>query len=252
SGLDVIDTLRNDMGDVPAVVITGRGDTASLTEASQRRPLELMTKPLNLDRLRNTIFEELHRQTNARNQGQTLPIELRNTCTDLTGAYRSLSEELHIYQLAVQYQLWLLGSRSDDDVFRAFFRTFIRRSGSVYGTAFVCDSNAELRVIGRFGVPKPDSLGFCQHLTDPLIDVLLNDPHVQILDASDETYVYDEAIQPYLPGISVLAIPLIPTLGEMIGVIFLYRKGEQPFVDKDVELAKTMSYPTAVSIRRND
>ena len=56
TGLDVIDSLRADIaGDIPAIVITGMGDPETLTEASRHRPAELMTKPLDLDRLRQTI-----------------------------------------------------------------------------------------------------------------------------------------------------------------------------------------------------
>ena len=43
TGLDVIDSLRNDIGDIPAIVITGVGDPEVLTEASRYRPGELMT-----------------------------------------------------------------------------------------------------------------------------------------------------------------------------------------------------------------
>ena len=68
----------------------------------------------------------------------------------------------------------------------------------------------------------------------------------------DEMELFDESIQRYLPGITVLAIPLIPAPGEMIGVIMLYRKGEQPFTSEDMELAQLLAFPTAVAVRRND
>ncbi len=43
TGLDVLDALD---ARVPAVVITGRRDPAAMTEASRRRPLEIMSKRL--------------------------------------------------------------------------------------------------------------------------------------------------------------------------------------------------------------
>ena len=252
SGLDVIDRVRHDVGDVPAVVITGQGDAASFSEASRHRPLELMTKPLNLDRLRSTISRELHRRADIEQRRSQAEAALHNTCTDLTGAYRALSEQVLGHRTVIQYQGELIVGRSDDDVFRAFFRMFVQQSGSVFGIALVCDSNAELRITGRFGVPKPDGLEFCRMLSDPLTDILLTDPFVQLVEAGDEPEAYDESIRRYLPGLSVLAIPLIPAPGEMIGMVLLYRKGEQPFTDEDIELANMISYPTAIAVRRND
>ena len=252
SGLDFIDRLRQDVGDVPAVVITGQGDVASFSEASRCRPLELMTKPLNLDRLRDTISQELHRLAESERSNTQTETTLRNTCTELMGAYRDLSGQLMDHQLIIQYQGDLIAGKTDDDVFRAFFRSFVQQSGPMFGIALVCDPNAELRIIGRFGVPKPDSLEFCRLLSEPLTDVILDNPSVQLIETGDEPEAYDESIQPYLPGLSVLAIPLIPLPGEMIGVVLLYRKGEQPFTEEDIVLGRMLSYPTAVAVRRND
>ena len=61
SGVDVVDHLRNSMGEVPTVFITGKGDEASLSEATSRKPLELMTKPLNIQHLRDTVSREIAR-----------------------------------------------------------------------------------------------------------------------------------------------------------------------------------------------
>ncbi len=266
SGLDVIDNLRESMGDVPTVVITGKGDAESLSEASRRRPLELMTKPLNIQRLRDTISQEITRQEDVESDIEDAPgISTASQAQDLISeqqffentfmlaeAYRSLSDRALMDKTLISYQMDLIESKNDDDVFRSFFRAFVRRSGAVLGAALVCNSNAELRVVGRFGVPHPDNLEFCQHLSEPLVDLLLATPCVQTIDAMDEVELFDEAIQPYLPGITLLAIPLIPAPGEMIGVITLYRKGEQPFTSEDVELAQNLAFPTAVAVRRND
>ena len=252
SGLDVIDRLRHDVGDIPAVVITGRSDVDSFSEASRCRPLELMTKPLNLDRLRDTISQELHRRAETEQSNTQTETTLRNTCTELMGAYRDLSGQLLEHQVIIEYQGNLITGKTDDDVFRAFFRIFVQQSGPVFGIALVCDPNAELRITGRFGVPRPDGLEFCRMLSEPLTDVLLGNPCVQLIETGDEPEGYDESIQRYLPGLSVLAIPLIPSPGEMIGMVLLYRKGEQPFTEEDIELGRMISYPTAVAVRRND
>ncbi|MBN1553399.1 MAG: response regulator [Phycisphaerae bacterium] len=252
SGLDVIDNLRDNVGDVPAVVITGHSDAESLTEASRHRPIELMTKPLNLDRLRTTIAQELHRLAQGNEAKTRVSEDLRGTCLDMTRSYRTLSDQVLHHRLMIQFQQGLLASKTDDDVFRAFFRTFVRRAGAVSGAALVCDSSAELRVIGRFGVPQPDSLEFCKRLADPMIDILLADPHVQLVDGGEEVELFDESIRRFVPGMNLLVIPLIPAPGEMIGVVILYRKGEQPFNTEEIDLAKMMSYPTAIAVRRND
>lgn len=265
SGLDVIDSLRNSMGDVPTVVITGKGDAASLSEASQRRPIELMTKPLNIQRLRDTISREMARLEKRQpdeadmpspnlydEKQQILETRLRENSLQLSEAYRSLSDRTLANQTLIRYQQELIAAKSDDDVFRSFFRAFVRKSGTLLGAALVCDSDAELRVVGRFGVPHPDNLEFCQNLSEPLIDILLGAPAVQTIDAMDEQELFNESIQRYLPGISLLVIPLIPTPGEMIGMIMLYRKGEQPFISEDVDLAQLLAYPTAAAVRRND
>ncbi|HUS47408.1 MAG TPA: response regulator [Phycisphaerae bacterium] len=269
SGLDVIDRLRGQIGELPAVVITGYGDAQSLSEASRRRPVELMTKPLDLAQLRRTIRQELTRQADAkrtrkrtlrlRRLARTINLErkeaqqqLQTTCADLAEAYRALSAQLAVQQVAINYQRDLLASRTDDDVFRALFRLFVRRSGPVFGAALVCDANADLQIIGRFGVPGPDGAAFCQSLSQPMVDSVLANPRVTLIDAGEQAETFDPPIRKYLVGLSVLAIPLMPASGEMIGLVVLYRKGEQPFTEADVSLAEIISLPTAVAVKRND
>lgn len=269
TGLEVIDALRSQMGDIPAVVITGYGDAKTLTEASRRRPVELMTKPLDLVRLRNTVEEALDRQTDMRRSrrrtkrlrrlARTINIERKNihrqldkTCASLATAYRSLSSQLSLQQMVISYQNDLVSARNDDDVFRSLFRVIIERSGPVYGVAMVCDASAELQIVGRFGVPVPDNLAFCQELSRPIIEVVLVSPACTLIDAAEEADMFCESIREYLPGVTILAIPLIPAAGEMIGLVVLYRKGEQPFCDSDIGLAELIAPATALAIRRND
>ena len=265
SGLDVMENLRRTVGEVPSVVITGRDDVASFSEASRYRPIELMTKPLNIARLQETITKEVDRQTNQQIESPEIPAvgsgdmgdmivekQLRQTCAELSGAYRSLSDQISRSNHVIRHQYELISAKNDDDVFRLFFQTFAHESGPVFGAALVCDAEAELRVVGRFGVPGPDSLEFCQSLSEPLIENLLVNPQSQIIEVCDNVDLFDVSIRRFLPGLTVLAVPLIPAPGEMIGMVMLYRKGEQPFEEHDIELADRISYPTAAAIRRND
>jgi len=269
TGLDVIDQLRTDEDDLPAVVITGGTDPAAFTEASRRRPVELMTKPLDIPRLRQTVRDELARQRGRRRarvraqrlrrlarrrniEHRTVHEQLDGTCANLVTAYRTLSSQFHVQEVVLEYQRDLLSARNDHDVFRTLFRMYVARSGPVHGVALVCDEEANLQIIGRFGVPQPDNPAFCQALAQPMIESLLSRPQSLLIDAGEEPEVFDEAVRPFLVGLSVLAVPLIPEAGELIGVLVLYRKGEQPFLERDVALANMVAYPTALAIRRND
>ena len=81
-------------------------------------------------------------------------------------------------QTVINYQNSMIAAHNDDEVFAAMFRIFAARTGPLHGVAMVCDENAKLNIIGRFGVPKPDELGFCQKLTPPLVDQILKTPAV--------------------------------------------------------------------------
>ena len=269
TGLEVLDTLAREANDVPAVVVTGFKDAEALSEASQRRPLEIMTKPLDLDRLRRTVRKALsdaaqarrsHRRTQRlRHLARTINLErksvvrqLDTTCAGLAAAYRSLSGRMAMQNVVIDYQRELLPARNDDDVFRALFRLFVQRSGAVFGIAMACDGNAELQICGRFGVPAPDNFEFCRALTPPVIEAVLANPAPAMIDAGERADQFEEGVRKFLPGVTLLAVPLIPAPGEMIGLIVLYRKGEQPFTDSDLVLAEMISTPTAVAVRRND
>lgn len=269
-GLEVIDRIRSAAkNEIPAVVITGYHDAQTLTKASRCRPVELMTKPLDVERLRTTVREELDRQSvyrrhrrrdrRVRHLARKLKIEHRSThqqmnetCEGLTAAYRSLSGQMALQQVVLGYQQQLLGAKNDDLVFRSMFHAFVKRSGPVHGIAMVCDADAELQMVGRFGVPYPDNSAFCLALAKPLVGQTLADPTCALTDAGSEADLFDESIRRYLPGVSALTIPLMPTPGELIGVVLLYRKGEQPFTDSDVALAELIAAPTSLAVRRND
>ena len=268
TGLDVLDEFRSKGGDVPAILITGRRDPKSLSEASRRRPAEVMIKPLDLDRLRSTIRRELsRRKSDQRRRLRDLRLRrlaravnqqrkhaarnLENTYADLTSAYRTLSGRMETQEQVLNYQHDLLAATNDDDVFRVLFRLFVRRSGSTFGVALVCNADADLRIVGRFGVPRPDGIRFCEALSDPIINYVLVEPQILLLDATDRLEMFDESIRKYMVGVNILAVPLVPSEGEMIGMAILYRKGEQPFCDGDIELAEMIASPTGVAIQRN-
>jgi len=267
-GTEVIDRLRDIVGDVPAVVITGCRDSELLVKASRYRPIELMSKPLDIERLRDTLRRELKRIDKGRRSEQRarrlrrlarhvnierkmVSQQLDSTCADLTAAYQTLSGQMALQQVVMSYQNELLGARIDDDVFRSLFQTFVKRSGPVFGMALVCDTEAELHLIGRFGVPHPDKAGFCRLLADPLIENMLQGPRCAIIDAWGQRDIFDERTHKFLPGLTLLTMPLMPCPGELIGLVVLYRKGEQPFTGADIELAELLANPTAAAVHRN-
>ena len=269
SGLDVLDEFRNKVGDIPAVVITGCGDANSLCEISRRRPIELMTKPVDIDRLRRTIHNEVQRRQNKgrwkrrthrlRRLARQINQDRKDTAKRLAAAHLNLTEtcqmlkkQVALQQLLLQYQGDLIATKNDDDVFRTLFSALVRRSDPLFGVAIVCDCEAQLQIVGRFGVPQPDSLRFCEMLSSPIIETVLANPERVLFDATESLDLFDKSIRKYLVGVNVLAVPLIPSTDELIGLAILYRKGEQPFVDNDVELTELLATPTAVAIARND
>ena len=268
AGADVIDEIRSRLGDIPAVVITGCSDLSTLSDASRRRPVEVIAKPIDLDHLRETIRRELLRQSQyRRHQGRCLKLrrlardinlerkdihrQLHSQCEDLTTAFRTLSGQLALQGVVIDFQRELLGAKTDDDIFCLLFRNFVRRSGPLFGIAMACDAEAELQIVGRFGVPNPDGINFCKTLAQPVIDAVLVGPQIQLIDASDDLQLFDESIRRYMVGVNILAIPLLPSEGQMIGLVVLYRKGEQPFVDGDLALAEMIAPATAVAVQKN-
>lgn len=266
TGLEVIDELRTFARGIPAVIITGYGDAATLFEASRRHPLELLNKPLDLNRLRRTVHGELDRQarqhlTHTRRkklrqlaretnlQRKHLHRQLELTCSDLAEAYQSLSGQMEMQQVVIAYQHEMLRATNDDDIFRSFFRVFVSRSGPLFGVAMLVDENAEMKIAGRFGVPHPDGHRFCTALAEPVVQTVLARPEVTLLDAWEKVEMFDQSIRRYLVGVSVLAIPLMPQAGEIVGMVALYRKGEQPFIDEDLTIADIIATPTAMTIR---
>jgi len=268
-GTDVIADLRQSDPDLPAVVITGCKDTQALAEATRVGLVEVMTKPVDMGRLQQVVRDGLvrrravHRSRRralrlrdlAREMNQERKVaneHLETTCADLTAAYRALSGQMALQQMVLSCQGEMVAAKSDDETFRAMFQMFAKHSGPLFGVALVCDEEATLRIIGRFGVPRPDGLAFCRALVGPLVDMTMKHPEAILMDTGAESHRFGESIQRYLPGLSALSLPLIPNPGEMIGLVVLYRKGEQPFSDTDVALAEMIAHSAALAVMRND
>jgi DNA-binding response OmpR family regulator len=254
SGVAVIDGLRRLAGDIPAVVITGASDVRAVAHATACRPVEVLPKPLDIEHLRTTIRQELsrrRRQALADSRMCRLRALARQANLQRKAA---LGHQPHcdMQDMVLQYQRELLSARNDDEVFKAMFAMLVQTSGPLFGAALACDASAELQLVGRFGVPKPDSAAFCRALAKPVIGAVLADPRLVQMDAGDECELFDASIRRYLAGITLLGVPLLPADGEMIGLAVLYRKGEQPFTPDDVNLIEALATPTALAVRRND
>ena len=267
SGLEVVDRLREEFQDLPAIFITGYADANAFAQASQRRPVELIRKPIDLARLRRIVTGELRRHDRER-QLQRRYRRLReltrqvsrqrrrgyevlsSTCADLTATCRGLQEQIERQKFAIEYQQDLVSCGNEDEIFSLFFRQFALRSGPVYGVAMLCDDEAELQVAGRFGVPTPDGANFCQHLAAATVPGILVEPEVAVLDAMEHAEMFPESLRRLIVGIVLMVVPLMIDEGQLIGLAVLYRKGEQPFTADDVALARMIAPASAAAIRR--
>jgi FixJ family two-component response regulator len=268
SGIELVARLRQELGhDVPAIIITGHNDLVALSAASRLRPVEVINKPVDIARLRQTVQNELarvsrQRQVNRRTSRlrsltKHLTRQRRRTVTvegvladDMVSACKQMQARLDRQETVIRYQGELLTCKDEDDIFRRLFRLFAERTGALYGAALLCDSDAELQMIGRFGVPQPDGINFCQNLAMGILPSILQRPAVTMLDAMDHVAMFPEAIHRRLVGLTVLTIPLMANEGELIGMVVLYRKGEQPFVEDDLAMAEAIAAPTAAAAQR--
>lgn len=268
NGLEVVDRLRQEMGELAALFITGFGDAALMSEASRRRPVELINKPVDLDRLRQTVRDELARQEESRRVHQrnrrlrdmTRTITrgrrrsfnvLSSTCEDLTATCRSLQSQTDRQRALIDYQKELLTCGNEDDVFKLLFRQFVERSGPAFGVAMLCDADAELQMVGRFGVPCPDGVNFSQSLAMAAVPGILERPDVTVVDATENIEMFPEQLHRMLVGVTLMVIPLPIEEGQLIGLAVLYRKGEQPFTDDDVAFAEMVAPATAAAVQRS-
>ena len=265
-GLDMLDRLRRRVGDVPAILMSGRADIHSAGEACRRGCADFLTKPLDLPRLAETIHRALARRDDvcrlARRNHRLRALahelnrrrhqarhQLGTTCAALTTAYRSLSGQFNRQAELLGLQRQLLGCRDDDDVFRSIFGFYAERGANLYGVALVCDDKAELQVIGRFGTPSPDSMSVARGIAYSLTDTVLADPVVTRLDAATHAGIFPQWLHPHVEGTSFMLVPLLPRDGQLIGLIVLYRKDGHSFTPNEADLAEMMGPAIAVAIQ---
>ena len=262
-GLELLRRLRGHIQDLPVVIISGHGNAERFSEASACRPVLILNKPLDVARLREAAYGELKFQQTVRRQRRVRSLTRRvgrkrreayralsGTCDELNAACQALQNQMGRQEELIRYQTDLLGCNSEYDAFGRFFRLFVQRSGPVHGVALLCDENAELQMVGRFGVPVPDGVNFCRTLAMATVDSVLENPQVAVFDAYDERGMFPQAIHQMLVGLTVMPVPLLLDADRMIGLVVLYRKGEQPFTDDDQALAQMLSRPTASVIQR--
>lgn len=181
---------------------------------------------------------------------QVAPRDIRKDMATLVEEYRTLSETLAASQLVMTFQANLLSACNYDEIFRTFFVTYARQTERVFGVSLLAEED-HLRLAGRFGYPRPDSYRFCELLAAGLEeDMQVDYPSFQI-EPAKETWKYEYTIQKYLPGMTVLVLPLRGAHQTILGGLLLYRKGEQPFTSDDVELAELLAFPTALAVERN-
>ncbi len=175
---------------------------------------------------------------------------LCSACADLTNTCRSLQNRVDRQEAVIDYQKHLLTRSDDHEVFSRFFHLFVERTGPLFGVAMLCDENAELKLVGRFGVPVPDGVNFCQSIAEAMVPDMLERPEVMVLDAFENIQKFPTSLHRFLVGVSVLVVPLMVAEGQLIGVVVLYRKGEQPFTNDDVALAEIIAPPTAAAAQQ--
>lgn len=261
TGVELIERLRADLGELPVVIVSGYGSAGAYSEASRVRPVELLNKPVDLERLRQAVRsglarrrrhdrfrDRLRRSTRRRRKAHDA---LSATCTDLGATCRDLQDRLARQSALIRYQAELMDCAGEDDTFARFFRLFVQRSGPVFGVALLCDENAELQMVGRFGVPVPDGPNFSQTLAMCMVNTVLERPEVAVVDAQEALHVFPPHLHRLLIGVTLLLVPLMVAPGQLIGLAVLYRKGEQPFTDDDLALAKMIAPATAAAAQKS-
>ena len=267
-GTEIIGRIRTVAPNVPTVIITGNGDLDVAGEACRQGCADFLTKPLSIEKLRDAIRRGLARgpaqqQRPARdhklrrlarqlNQDRhAVRHRLNTTCAALTRAYRSLNDQFLRQESVLRFHRHLLTCQNDDDVFRNLFQFYAEHRGNLFGVAMVCDENADLQMIGRFGTPGPDSVSVCQGYAFSLLDAVLHDPAVLRIDPTAHASLFPSWLADYLTDVNFLCIPLIPAEGQLIGLVVLYRKEGETFTDDDVGLSEMLAPSVAMSIQGN-
>ncbi len=266
SGVEVINRIHDNIGSIPTLVITGSQDMKLASEAWRHGCVDFLTKPLDLDRIREAVRQEITRARGSRRQNlrsqrlqrlahesnrrrKLIKNQLNTTCAALSDAYRQLTTQFTLQEAMIRFQRQLLTCQDDDDIFRNLFGFLGDRCEELFGVAMACDEHAEMQMIGRFGTPLPDSISVCQSIALSLLDVVLEDPVVTRLSGQTHRNLFPEWLLEYVEGVNFLVMPLLPEQGQLIGLVILYRKTEKTFSDADVELAEMLAPAIASAIQ---
>jgi GAF domain-containing protein len=141
-------------------------------------------------------------------------------------------------------------AKNDNEVFAPLFRSFFDLSGHLFGVAVMFTDRGATEIVGRFGVPNPDSLKVCRRIAEPVVDMLRHNAVVTRFDAGENPAAFHHSIRQKIIGTAMLLVPLIPSEGELFGIAVLYRRGEQPFTDNDRMLADLMVEPAGRALKR--
>ena len=136
-----------------------------------------------------------------------------------------------------------------EDVFKAFSLLMEQNSGGLALGYWLAHSESQsLRLMGwvGLGIRGQDSPSYVKGLFCPIFAEMMHKKDLSVFrrEMTDYRGQYGPGwgwLKKYLPGLSALVVPLTPSDDELYGVIIAYRKGEQPFLDSDVALAKGVS-----------
>ena len=163
-----------------------------------------------------------------------------------------MSDEAKINELSAEFLEALPQIFRPHDLFRLFSVVLEENSGSVamgYWLTHGEGRKKSMRLYGWAGLGVPEEKGslFVKTLVIPVFARFMREPcnDIMLMDMSTRLGEYPRSlrhiVEPYLVGLSMMVVPLISVFDEMDGVIVCYRRGEQPFLDSDVELANMVA-----------
>ena len=180
---------------------------------------------------------------------------LRVERTELAVKNTSLVTQYELERMRAEYAILALNTRTDESLFCMTFNFFESHAepGQFYGMAYVCDHQANLQLTGRWGKPEPESSEFCTALSEPFINRILQKPYVNTYEIGKDPLLNEFPRRlPRFVGINVMTVPLIPQDGLLVGVLLLYKKGEQLFSAREKRIAEIFVQPAGLATSRID
>lgn len=179
--------------------------------------------------------------------------DLRRERTEFAAQNSLLASKYEIEKMRADYAILALNARTDDALFCGTFGFFehYAQPGQFYGVVHICNREAHLQIVGRWGKPKPESLEFCEAISEPFINRIIQKPCVSTYEIGKDPRV-DEFSRglPAFVGTSVMTVPLMPHDGELIGALFIYKKGEQLFSARERRIAEIFVQPAGLATMR--